>query len=199
MQLGSLLVVGANNHFYASVATLPKVGEVGKAPILISLVLIARTPQWRSFQVASQGTFDSGLIEKVGLVQEYRSGEEKLERYGFVHWTRIREQDASGAFRPILPSAAISYSIRDASWSNTKHLRCIDGKWFRRGNEMRFWNLSERVPDTLIKRMVNYLGCGFCVVECFPCRRFDREGNDKMHHFGHNDRLESCGSTPNCG
>jgi len=29
--------------------------------------------------------------------------------------------------------------------------------------------------DSLVKRMVNCLDCGFCVVECFSCRRFDRE------------------------
>jgi len=36
-------------------------------------------------------------------------------------------------------------------------------------------SVSERVTDLLIKRMINCLDCGFCMVECFPCKRFDRQ------------------------
>ena len=36
------------------------------------------------------------------------------------------------------------------------------------------WGVRERLADVLIKRMINCLDCGFCMVECFPCRRFDR-------------------------
>jgi len=40
--------------------------------------------------------------------------------------------------------------------------------------QIRFWNVSERVADKLIKRMINCLDCGFCMVECFSYRQFDR-------------------------
>ena len=49
------------------------------------------------------------------------------------------------------------------------------GKWLLKGTELRFWDTQERVADGLVKRMINCLDCGFCVVECFSCRRFDRE------------------------
>ena len=50
----------------------------------------------------------------------------------------------------------------------------VDGKWVRVGNEIRFWDVQEKIADILIKRMINCLDCGFCMVECFPCRQFDR-------------------------
>jgi len=73
-----------------------------------------------------------------------------------------------------LRSGAISYTIRDLQWVDTKHLQPVNGRWVQSGNEVRFWNLPETTTDVLIKRMINCLDCGFCVVEGFACRQFDR-------------------------
>ncbi len=118
--------------------------------------------------------FDSGLIEKSGLAPEYKTREEKLERHGFVHWRRQKAQDVVGAFKYRLSSGALVYHIRKSDWITTKHLKPLDGKWARVGNEIRFWHVPERIADVVIKRMINCLDCGFCMVECFPCRQFDR-------------------------
>lgn len=118
--------------------------------------------------------FDSGLINKCGLAPEYKTREEKLEHNGFVHWRRQKSQNVLGAIKRRLSSGALFYHIRESDWIATKHLQPIDGKWARVNNEIRFWGVSERIADTLIKRMINCLDCGFCMVECFPCRRFDR-------------------------
>lgn len=64
--------------------------------------------------------------------------------------------------------------FRQSDWIATKHLWPAEDKWARVGNEIRFWNISERAADILVKRMINCLDCGFCMVECFPCRQFDR-------------------------
>ena len=45
--------------------------------------------------------FDSGLIEKSGLAKEHKTREEKLQKHGFAHWTRMREQDVPGSCRRI--------------------------------------------------------------------------------------------------
>jgi len=118
--------------------------------------------------------FDSGLIDKSSLAPEYKSREEKLQRHGFVHWRRQKEQDVIGAIKYRLPSGALVYNIRKSDWIATKHLKPVEGSWVRIGNEIRFWNIPERIADKLIKRMINCLDCGFCMVECFPCRQFDR-------------------------
>jgi hypothetical protein len=118
--------------------------------------------------------FDSGLIDKSSLASEYKSREEKLQRHGFVHWRRQKEQDVIGAIKYRLPSGVLVYHIRKSNWIATKHLKPVDGRWVRIDNEIRFWNVSERIADKLIKRMINCLDCGFCMVECFPCRQFDR-------------------------
>jgi|GEM_PF-3324414 len=119
--------------------------------------------------------FESGLIEKARLDANYKSREEKLNKHGFVYWRRLKAQNVVGAVKRRLPSGGLAYHIRESDWIATKHLRPVDGKWARRGNEVRFWNIDERIADTVIKRMINCLDCGYCMVECFPCRRFDRE------------------------
>lgn len=118
--------------------------------------------------------FDSGLIEKSNLAPEYKTREEKLERHGFIYWRRQKTQDVIGAVKCRLSSGALLYHIRESNWIATKHLQPVAGKWVRVGNEIRFWDVSEKVADILIKRMINCLNCGFCTVECFPCRQFDR-------------------------
>ena len=118
--------------------------------------------------------FDSELIEKSGLAPEYKTREEKLERHGFVHWHQQKTQDIIGAIKYRLSSGVLVYNIREPDWIATKHLKPLDGKWAKVGNEIRLWYVPERIADIVIKRMINCLDCGFCVVECFPCRRFDR-------------------------
>jgi len=118
--------------------------------------------------------FDSGLIEKSNLAPEYKTREEKLQRHGFIYWRRQKTQDVVGAVKCRLPSGALLYHIRESDWIATKHLRPVEGKWARVGNEIRFWDVQEKIADILIKRMINCLDCGFCMVECFPCRQFDR-------------------------
>ena len=118
--------------------------------------------------------FDSGLIGKGSLDAKHRSREEKLHRHGFVHWRRLKAQEAVGAVKRRLPQGALAYRIRDPVWIATKHLIPVSGRWLQKGNEIRFWNVEEQVADTVIKRMLNCLDCGFCVVECFSGRRFDR-------------------------
>lgn len=72
----------------------------------------------------------------------------------------------------------------------THLLRPVEGKWARVGNEIRFWDLPETITDGLIKRMINCLDCGFCTVECFPCRQFDRRGKTL--------RIEGCTHCGRC-
>jgi 3'-phosphoadenosine 5'-phosphosulfate sulfotransferase (PAPS reductase)/FAD synthetase len=118
--------------------------------------------------------FDSALIVKSGLAPEYKTREEKLERHGFVHWRRQKTQDIIGAIKYRLSSGALVYHIRKSDWISTKHLKPLAGRWARADNEIRFWHVPERIADVVIKRMINCLDCGFCMVECFPCRQFDR-------------------------
>ncbi len=119
--------------------------------------------------------FDSGLIDKGSLDARHRSREEKLCRHGFVHWRRLKAQDTVGAIRRRLPGGALAYQIRDAAWIAAKHLIPLDGHWLQKGREIRFWGVEETVADTVIKRMINCLDCGFCMVECFSGRHFDRQ------------------------
>ena len=119
--------------------------------------------------------FGDGLIEKAKLDEKYTTREEKLQRHGFVHWNRITEQNVVGAVRRRMPGGVLCYRIRDPKWINTKHLQPVRGKWVLKGSELRFWGIKESVADGLVKRMINCLDCGFCTVECFSCRRFDRE------------------------
>lgn len=119
--------------------------------------------------------FGSGLIHKSRLDAKHKTREEKLGRHGFVHWRRLRAQDVVGAAKRRLPGGGLAYRIRDPQWIATKHLRPVDGRWVRKGDEIRFWHLEERIADALVKRMLNCLDCGFCMLECFACRRFDRK------------------------
>ena len=119
--------------------------------------------------------FESGLLDKARLLPEHRTKEEKLGRHGFVHWNRIKAQEVVGAVKRRNRSGSLAYRIRERGWINTKHLQPVRGKWSIKGTEIRFWGLDEKVTDTLIKRMINCLDCGFCMVECFRCRHFDRK------------------------
>ena len=57
----------------------------------------------------------------------------------------------------------------------------VAGHWCRQANEIRFWGVEESIADSLIKRMMTCLDCGFCImVECFRFRRFDR-GSKTLH------------------
>ena len=118
--------------------------------------------------------FDSGLIDKSNLAPQYKTRKEKLERHGFVYWRRHKAQDVIGAVKYRLPSSVLVYQIRKSEWIETKHLKSVDGRWARIGNEIRFWDVPEKLADILVKRMINCLNCGFCMIECFPCRQFDR-------------------------
>jgi len=140
--------------------------------------------------------FDTGLIDKAALRPEHRSREEKLDRHGFVHWNRIKAQNVVGALRRRGQSGSIAYRIREPRWINVKHLEPLKGKWCLRGNEIRFWNTDERASDAVVKRMINCLDCGFCVVECFRGRRFDRQASalrvDNCVQCGRCLRLKFC-------
>jgi len=140
--------------------------------------------------------FGSGLIQQSHLDPQYKMRQEKIDRHGFIHWCRLRAQDVVGAAKRRLPGGGLAYRIRDPQWIATKHLRPADGNWLHKGNEVRFWNVDERTADTLIKRMINCLDCGFCVVECFACRRFDRQAKqlviDGCIHCGRCLQLKFC-------
>jgi len=118
--------------------------------------------------------FDSRLIEKAALRPEHRTREEKLDRHGFVHWNRIKAQNIVGAVRRRTRSGMLVYRIRKLDGIDTKHLEPLKGRWRLQGNEIRFWDVDVKESDAAVKRMLNCLDCGFCVVECFRCRRFDR-------------------------
>ena len=119
--------------------------------------------------------FGSGLIEKAHLRPEHRTVEEKLHRHGFVHWNRIRAQNVVGAVKRRPHAGILVYRIRELHWIDTKHLAPLKGNCRVQGNEVRFWKVDEKKSDAIIKRMMNCLNCGFCVVECFRGRHFDRK------------------------
>jgi len=118
--------------------------------------------------------FASGLIKASRVPMEYRTPIEQVVKHGFMHWRRTNAQDIAGAVKRRLPSGVLAYRIREAEWIATKHLEPVKGRWARRENEIRFWEVPERKADAIIKRMINCLDCGFCLVQCFSCRRFDR-------------------------
>ncbi len=95
-----------------------------------------------------------------------------------------------GAIKRRLRGGGLVYHIRNESWIDTKHLIPVKGKWLRQGNEIRFWNILERVADVLIKRMINCLDCGLCTIECFTCRVFDRSSKIL--------RIEGCSQCGEC-
>ena len=118
--------------------------------------------------------FDSGLVQKTRLKGKHKTKAEKLDRHGFVHWRRQRAQNVVGAVKWRPASGVVAYRVRKEEWIQVKHLEPARGRWVRRGSDIRFWGIREKLADVLIRRMLNCLDCGFCVVECFPCRRFDR-------------------------
>jgi hypothetical protein len=129
----------------------------------------------RYYRQIEEMLFDSGLIERAGLAPKHKDREEKLAHHGFVYWRRIRAQNVVGAVKRRLGSGVLAYSVRQPDWIAEKHLLPLSGKWTRCGNEIRFWDTEEVVADAVMKRMLNCLDCGFCVVECFPCRHFSRD------------------------
>jgi len=134
--------------------------------------------------------FDSGLIDMGHVPERYRTKQEQLDRHGFMHWRRSPQQDAVGAVKRRLRGGALSYAVREPHWIDTKHLLPVAGRWSRIGNEIRFWDVPERQADAIMKRMMNCLDCGFCTVQCFACRRFDR-GTRQL-------RIEGCVQCGKC-
>ena len=128
----------------------------------------------RYYKEIERMLFDSGLIEKSNIAPQYKTKQEKLQHHGFVYWRRSKAQEVIGAIKYRLSSDVLVYNIREADWIATKHLKPLDGKWAKIDNEIRFWDVPEETADIVIKRMINCLDCGFCMVECFPCRQFDR-------------------------
>jgi 3'-phosphoadenosine 5'-phosphosulfate sulfotransferase (PAPS reductase)/FAD synthetase len=99
--------------------------------------------------------FRSGLVGKAHLDERFKTREEKLDRHGFVHWKRHSDQTTVAAVRRTLSSGALLYSIKDASLISSKHLAPLKGKWTCDGSEIRFWDVSQKVADTVIRRMLN--------------------------------------------
>jgi len=119
--------------------------------------------------------FKSGLLRAHHRHSEYANREEKIDRHGFVFWRRVRSQDQLGALRERSPRGLTRYWIRDEQWINEKHLLPVNGHWSRVGNEIRFWGIQESKTDALVKRMINCMDCGYCVLQCFRHRRFNRK------------------------
>ncbi len=134
--------------------------------------------------------FDSGLIQAGNVPERYRTEQEQLDRHGFMHWRRSPQQNAVGAVKRALRGNAISYTVRDPGWIDAKHLLPVTGRWSRIGKDIRFWDVPERQADAIMKRMMNCLDCGFCTVQCFPCRRFDRKAKQL--------RIEGCVQCGEC-
>jgi len=116
-----------------------------------------------------------GLLKKPHWNPNTKPKRKNLKNMVFVHWHRMREQNIPGAVKSKLASGAIVYQIKEQLWIDTKHLAPVDGNWIRKNNQITFWNLSEATTDCLIKRMLNCLNCGFCTVQCFHARSFDRK------------------------
>jgi len=119
--------------------------------------------------------FKSGLLRRHHPNSEYANVYEKIDRHGFVFWRRVSSQDQVGAVKTRSTSGMIRYWIRDERWIHEKHLLPAHGHWARVGNEVRFWDFPETKSDTLVKRMINCLDCGYCVLQCFGHRRFNRK------------------------
>jgi len=134
--------------------------------------------------------FGSGLIETSTIDPKNKTREEQLRHHGFVHWRRSRMQDVLGAAKQRHPSGMISYWIRGEKCISPKHLIPLRGRWIQRGNELRFWDVTESAADAIVKRMINCLNCGFCVVECFAGRHFDRNAKAL--------RIEGCTQCGRC-
>lgn len=131
-----------------------------------------------------QCLFGSDLIEPSRVPKRYRTRQEQLGEHGFMHWRRSPRQDAVGAVKRRLRGDALSYTVREPRWIDAKHFRPVAGRWARVGNDIRFWDTPERQADAIMKRMLNCLDCGFCMVQCFSCRQFDRDAGEL--------RIEGC-------
>ena len=140
--------------------------------------------------------FDSGLVAKSRLPSELKTRNEKLDKHGFVYWQRSRSQDVPAAVKRRLSSQVLSYRLRNRTRLVTKHLLPLGDRWAVAGNEIRFFGVPERAADAVVKRMLNCMDCGFCMVECFPCRRFDRSSKSMeitgCLHCGKCFRLKFC-------
>jgi hypothetical protein len=119
--------------------------------------------------------FGTGLVERRPVDAKYKNRDEQLRRHGFAHWRRSQMQNVVGALKRRHATGMISYRIRHRSWITAKHLLPLKGRWLLKGNEIRLWDIPEKAADAAVKRMINCLDCGFCVVECFGCRAFDRK------------------------
>ncbi|MFC1588137.1 phosphoadenosine phosphosulfate reductase family protein [Planctomycetota bacterium] len=129
----------------------------------------------RYYQQIEEMLFDSGLIEKSHLDEKHKTREEKLDRHGFIYWRRSKTQEVVGAVKYRIGTELVVYQVREQPWINTKHLKPVHGHWRQKGKEIRFYGIAEQISDLIIKRMINCLDCGFCVVQCFSTRSFDRE------------------------
>lgn len=134
--------------------------------------------------------FRTGLIYKAGSCAKYKTRHEKLEKHGFAHWRRIPAQRRIGAVKRRFASGAVVYTFREAHRINTKHLAPLRGKCYCDDRELRFWDTPERHSDAVVRRMLNCVDCGFCMVECMSSRRFDREAK-KL-------RIEGCTQCGKC-
>ena len=117
--------------------------------------------------------FDSDILKRTGVNSRYATKEEKLVRHGFVHWRRSKAQSVLGAVKRRHPSGMLTYIVKERQWINLEHLKPLAGRWLRKGNELRLWGVPERAADAAIKRMLNCVNCGFCMVECFSSRQFN--------------------------
>lgn len=144
----------------------------------------------RYYSYIEKMLFDSGLLAQSAQDAKYKSYDEKIKRHGFKNWRRSRAQSIVGAIKYRISPGVIGYRIRDSDWISPKHLFPLKGNGTRRGNEIRFWNVPEQSSDVIIKRMINCLDCGFCTVECFPCRKFDRKTGTL--------KIEGCIQCGNC-
>lgn len=129
----------------------------------------------RYYRQIEKMLFDSGLAHRAGGNAAFATKEEKLVRHGFVHWKRTKAQNVLGAVKYRHSSGMIVYVVKESQWIDTKHLRPLRGNWLGKGNELRFWGVSESATDALMKRMLNCVNCGYCMVECFPSRRFNSD------------------------
>lgn len=134
--------------------------------------------------------FNSGLIQKTHLEAKFKTKDEKLDKHGFVHWRRHPAQTTVAAVRRQLSSGAFVYSVRDKSLISPKHLTPLKGKCSCEGTEVRVWDVPQKAADAVIRRMLNCVDCGFCMVECFGCRSFDK-GKKSL-------RIEGCTQCGKC-
>ena len=122
-----------------------------------------------------QCLFESGLVNSDRVPAEYRTKEHQLMKHGFMHWRRLPRQDSAGAVKRRLKGGGFVYAVRNRENVDQKHMLPVAGNHAIIGNEIRFWNVPERVADSLPKRIMTCLDCGFCAVQCLPCRRFDQK------------------------